>query len=130
MASGRRGFEVYGGDYETPDGTCIRDYIHVVDLARAHRLALARVAGGGEGAVLNLGSGNGFSNLEVVRTCGEVTGRDVEVEIGPRRLGDPAVLLASNQRATAELGWEPEADLERMVADAWTWRQEHPDGYA
>jgi UDP-glucose 4-epimerase len=129
IASGRESFEVYGGDYETPDGTCVRDYIHVEGLARAHRLALERVAGGGRGGVFNLGSGTGFSNLEVVSTCARVTGRDVEVEIGPRRPGDPAVLLASNERAREELGWEPQADLERMVSDAWTWKREHPHGY-
>ncbi len=130
MASGRESFEVYGGDYETPDGTCVRDYIHVVDLARAHELALERVAGGGQGGVFNLGSGEGFSNLEVVSACARVTGRDVEVEIGPRRQGDPAVLLASNGRAREELEWEARAGLEQMVSDAWAWRQEHPDGYA
>jgi UDP-glucose 4-epimerase len=130
MASGRESFEVYGGDYPTLDGTCVRDYIHVWDLARAHRLALERLAGGGEGGVFNLGNGEGFSNLDVVRTCARVSGREVAVKIGPRREGDPAVLLASNDRAREELAWAPEADLEQMVTDAWAWRSEHPHGYA
>jgi UDP-glucose 4-epimerase len=131
MASGRRTFEVFGGDYPTPDGTCVRDYVHVWDLARAHLLALERLDAGGEGAVLNLGSGRGYSNLDVVRTCAEVTGRDVEIVVGQRRPGDPAVLTASPQRARDTLGWVPEhGDLATMVADAWRWQSSHPQGHA
>jgi len=130
MASGKSTFEVFGGDYPTPDGTCVRDYIHVWDLARAHRMALERLGGGGRGGVWNLGSGRGFSNLELVNTCAEVTGREVEVVIGPRRAGDPAMLIASNARAAAELGWEPElGDLRAIVGDAWLWHSAHPEGY-
>jgi UDP-glucose 4-epimerase len=130
MASGQATFEVFGGDYPTPDGTCVRDYIHVWDLARAHLMALERLGAGGDGAVWNLGNGQGFSNLEVVRTCAEVTGREVRIAIGPRRAGDPATLVASNARAAAELGWEPERDgLRVIVENAWRWHSAHPDGY-
>jgi UDP-glucose 4-epimerase len=130
MADGRETFEVFGGDYPTSDGTCVRDYIHVWDLARAHVMALERLVAGGESAVFNLGNERGFSNLEVVRTCAEVTGRDVEVVIGPRREGDPAMLVASNARASAELGWEPVCgELRTMVEDAWRWHSTHPQGY-
>jgi len=130
MASGQATFEVFGGDYPTADGTCVRDYIHVWDLARAHRMALERLGAGGDGAVWNLGNGQGFSNLEVVRTCAEVTGREVEIVIGPRRAGDPATLVASNEWADAELGWAPACDdLRVIVEDAWRWHSTHPEGY-
>ncbi len=123
-------FEVFGDDYPTQDGTCVRDYIHVVDLAHAHLLALERLVGGGEGGVFNLGNGRGYSNLEVVRACAEVTGREVEIRIGPRREGDPAVLIASNERAKAELGWTPErSDLRTMIGDAWAFKRRYPEGY-
>jgi UDP-glucose 4-epimerase len=131
VAGGQERFEVFGSDYPTPDGTCVRDYIHVCDLARAHRLALERLVAGGEGGVFNLGNGEGFTNLEVVRACAGVVGREIEVEMGPRRQGDPAVLVASSQRARAELGWAPDQPkLAEMVADAWRWHVAHPHGYA
>lgn len=130
MAAGRSSFEVYGGDYDTPDGTCVRDYVHVCDLASAHRLALERLAAGGPGGVFNLGNGRGYSNLEVVRACAEVTGRRLEVAIGPRRAGDPARLVASSERARTELGWEPQrGELGVIVGDAWRWHDAHPEGY-
>lgn len=130
MAMGEARFEIYGDDYPTPDGTCVRDYIHVLDLAQAHRLGLERLAGGGKGGVFNLGSGRGFSNREVVGTCSKVTGSRVEVTVGPRRPGDPAVLIAGSERARAELGWEPaRPGLEQMVSDAWTWHRAHPRGF-
>ncbi|MBE0475716.1 MAG: UDP-glucose 4-epimerase GalE [Coriobacteriia bacterium] len=129
MQSGERGFEVFGGDYRTSDGTCIRDYIHVIDLAEAHRLALERLAKHEGGGVFNLGSGTGYSNLEVVRTCAEVTGVDVDVTTGPRRAGDPAVLVASTERVERELGWRPDSGLEQMIRDAWRWHESHPEGY-
>jgi UDP-glucose 4-epimerase len=130
MAGGRTSFEVYGGDYDTPDGTCVRDYVHVCDLASAHRLALERLGTGGAGGVFNLGNGRGYSNLEVVAACAEVTGREVEIEIGPRREGDPARLVASSTRAAAELGWAPQrGELAAIVGDAWRWHTAHPDGY-
>lgn len=130
IAEGRRSLEVYGGDYPTPDRTCVRDYIHVLDLAEAHLLALERLHAGGTGGVFNLGNGRGFSNLEVVRECAEVTGQEIEVKIGPRRAGDPAALVASNVRAVRKLGWRPErAGLQTIVADAWRWHSSHPRGY-
>jgi UDP-glucose 4-epimerase len=124
LASGRQEFEVYGGDYPTPDGTCVRDYIHVLDLAEAHRLGLEWLGSGGEGAVLNLGNGQGYSNLQVVQTCAQVSGREVNVTIGPRRAGDPAQLVASSARATEVLGWRPErGSLDEIVRDAWDWHR-------
>ncbi len=131
MAEGQRCFEVFGDDYPTPDGTCVRDYIHVCDLADAHRIALERLGGGGDGGVYNLGNGRGYSNLEVVRACAEVTGRDVEITIGPRREGDPPVLVASSARARAELGWAPaRGELSTIIGDAWIWHSGRPGGYA
>jgi len=130
LQSGQERFEVYGGDYATPDGTCVRDYIHVLDLAEAHRRGLEALHAGHLGGVYNLGNGNGFSNLEVVRTCANVAGREVAVDIGPRRAGDPATLVASAEKARSELGWEPaRGDLADIVGDAWKWHLAHPDGY-
>ncbi len=130
MSSGQSQFEVYGDDYPTADGTCVRDYIHVADLGRAHLLGLQRLGRGEGGGVFNLGSGSGYSNLEVVRECARVTGIDVDVEMGPRRPGDPAVLIASNQHAAHELGWEPErGSLAEIIGDAWKWHSRHPQGY-
>jgi UDP-glucose 4-epimerase len=110
--------KLFGGDYPTPDGTCIRDYIHVTDLAGAHLLALGG-AKPGEHQVYNLGSGAGFSNLEVLTACREVTGSQIPAEIGPRRPGDPAVLVASSEKIAAERGWAPERGLTAMISDAW-----------
>jgi UDP-glucose 4-epimerase len=122
-AGKRESFGLFGEDYPTPDGTCIRDYIHVADLAEAHLLALA-AAEAGEHKIYNLGNGNGFSNKEVVATVKRITGVDFPVEIGPRRPGDPAELVASSERAKTELGWKPSRDsLDRMVADAWKYYQ-------
>jgi UDP-glucose 4-epimerase len=130
IRDGRRSFDVYGDDYPTPDGTCVRDYIHVMDLAHAHRLALEHLHAGGGQAVLNLGNGMGFSNLEVVSACARVTGFDIAVNRAPRRAGDPAVLVASAQRAREVLGWAPQSgDLEQMIGDAWRWHLAHPSGY-
>jgi len=130
LAQGTHAFEVFGGDYPTPDGTCVRDYIHVCDLAEAHRLALEALAEGQGSGVFNLGNGEGYSNLEVVRTCAEVVGREVDVTIGPRRPGDPAVLVASASRAESELGWQPQRrELRDIVEDAWRWHSSHPRGY-
>jgi UDP-glucose 4-epimerase len=109
---------LFGDDYPTKDGTCIRDYIHVADLARAHLLALGACQPG-QHRIYNLGSESGFSNLEVLAECRAVTGVDIPAEIGPRRPGDPAVLVASSARIRADLGWAPERDLRAMVADAW-----------
>jgi UDP-glucose 4-epimerase len=126
VAAGKRDkLQLFGDDYPTTDGTCVRDYIHVEDLARAHLLALD-AATRGEHRVYNLGNGNGFSNRQVVDVVREVTGHPVPVELAPRREGDPAVLVASSARATAELGWVPaKPTLAEMVSDAWTFYQEH-----
>jgi UDP-glucose 4-epimerase len=130
MSDGQSRFEVFGNDYATPDGTCVRDYIHVLDLAQAHRLALEGLADGGTGGVFNLGNGRGYSNLEIVRACAAVTGHDVDVDFGPRRAGDPAVLVASAEKAGRELGWVPErGELTEIVGDAWRWHRTHPEGY-
>ncbi|WP_301130500.1 UDP-glucose 4-epimerase GalE [Streptomyces cacaoi] len=124
VAQGRReSVSVFGDDYPTPDGTCVRDYIHVVDLARAHLLALEQ-AMPGEHLICNLGNGNGFSVREVIETVREVTGHPVPETVAPRRSGDPAVLVASADRARGELGWRPErADLAAIVEDAWRFAQ-------
>jgi UDP-glucose 4-epimerase len=124
LAAARSGEQVqlFGDDYPTPDGTCVRDYIHVSDLARAHLLALDATAAGRH-AIYNLGSGTGYSNLEVLATCREVTGLDIPAQLAPRRPGDPAVLVASSEAIAAELGWSAERDLHAMVADAWTFTQ-------
>jgi UDP-glucose 4-epimerase len=124
LAAARDGRQVQlnGDDYPTPDGTCIRDYIHVSDLARAHLLAL-EAAVPGRHAVYNLGSGTGYSNLQVLDACREATGREIGVQVAPRRPGDPAVLVASSDAIAADLGWRAERDLRSMVADAWTFTQ-------
>lgn len=117
-AEGRE-FTVFGNDYPSPDGTCVRDYIHVHDLARAHLLALQNLEGG-KHTIYNLGNGTGFSNLEVVKTVESVTGKKLTVKIGARRAGDPAVLVASSELARQALGWVPEKPgLETIIGDAW-----------
>jgi UDP-glucose 4-epimerase len=122
-AAGKRpGIEVYGDDYSTPDGTCIRDYIHVTDLCNAHMLALEKLASGAPSNAYNLGNGQGFSVREVISAAERVTGRAIHFSISPRRHGDPPRLVAEASRATAELGWRPQrADLETIIADAWRW---------
>jgi UDP-glucose 4-epimerase len=127
-ASGERPHvELYGTDYPTPDGTCIRDYIHVVDLAEAHLLALdrTRTASG----VYNLGNNRGYSVREVIETAARVTGRKIPVVNHPRRPGDPPQLVASQRKATEELGWRPRRGLDEMIGSAWEWRRQHPQGY-
>jgi len=121
---------VFGDDYATEDGTCIRDYIHVSDLADAHVLAVDKLRGGANSAVYNLGSGNGFSVKQVIDIARSVTGREIQAVIEPRRAGDPASLIASSKRARAELGWNPKREsLEQIIASAWGWQQAHPNGY-
>jgi UDP-glucose 4-epimerase len=129
VALGRRpALDLYGTDYPTPDGTCIRDYVHVVDLARAHLLALARCEKGS--ATYNLGNGRGFSNRQVIEAAGRVMGRPIAVRECPRRPGDPVALIAGSEKARRELGWEPELPrLEDMIESAWHWHQAHPEGY-
>lgn len=122
---------VFGDDYPTPDGTCLRDYVHVSDVAQAHMLALAALEAGAPLRVCNLGSGRGYSVREVTAAVERVTGARVPCEAGARRPGDPAVLLASNARARAELGWRPAyAALDSIIETSWRWRQSHPRGYA
>ena len=124
----REKITIFGDDYDTPDGTCIRDYIHVVDLAEAHILALDALDQGSRR--YNLGNGQGYSVKEVIDTAREVTGHPIPAEIGPRRQGDPAVLIASSNTIKQELGWEPRyPDLRDIVASAWEWHRTHPHGY-
>ncbi len=124
-----RTFHIYGNDYPTPDGTCVRDYVHVRDIARAHILAL-RALPRIRGAVFNVGHGEGFSVREVVRGVEEVTRRTLRVEVRPRRAGDPAVLVASPAKISRDLGWKPRhSDLRGIIRSAWAWKTEHPDGY-
>ena len=128
-AAGRReSVAIFGTDYPTPDGTAVRDYIHVEDLGRAHILALEK-AQPGRHDIYNLGSAHGYSVREVIETARKVTGVDIVAREEPRRAGDPPQLVASNERARAGLGWTPEKSLEDMIRDAWQWHQAHPDGY-
>jgi UDP-glucose 4-epimerase len=128
-ALGRRAeLDVYGNDYTTPDGTCVRDYIHVTDLADAHIRAVERLDRGS--VTINLGNGTGHSVMQVIESVQRVSGRRVPYRISPRRAGDPAVLVASAERAQRELGWRPRfADLDEMVRTALLWREAHPNGY-
>jgi UDP-glucose 4-epimerase len=118
--------EIYGTDYPTPDGTCIRDYIHIVDLAQAHMLALAP----GKHGFYNLGNGDGYSVRQVIQTCEKISGKKIPAIEKPRRLGDPPKLVASAGKAVSELGWKPKyPKLEDIVATAWNWHKKHPAGY-
>jgi UDP-glucose 4-epimerase len=130
-AAGRRPHvSVFGDDYETPDGTAIRDYIHIEDLGQAHLQALQYLRKGGRSEFLNLGNGTGYSVLEVVNAARRVTGHDVPVVMGPRREGDPPRLVGDARRAREVLGWQPrQAALEDIVRSAWDWMQAHPQGY-
>jgi UDP-glucose 4-epimerase len=119
---------IFGDDYPTPDGTCVRDYIHVIDLAQAHILALRALDKGSR--TYNLGNGQGFSIKEVIETAREVTGHPIPTEIGPRRPGDPAILIAGSEKIRRELGWEPQyPNLREIIESAWQWHQAHPHGY-
>ena len=125
----REHVEIYGEDYPTRDGTCVRDYIHVVDLARAHIAALQILDK--RSAIYNLGcGGEGYSVREVIDVANEITGREIPIKIGPRRAGDPAVLIASSEKIKRELGWAPQyQDLRKIVDSAWEWLQQNPRGY-
>ena len=127
VALGQRSHcEIFGTDYPTPDGTCIRDYIHIVDLAQAHILALAP----GKQGFYNLGNGDGYSVRDVIRTCEQLTGKTIPAIERPRRPGDPPRLVASAARAVAELGWKPKyPKLEQIISTAWDWHRQHADGY-
>jgi UDP-glucose-4-epimerase GalE len=130
-AMGRGHFSVFGDDYPTPDGTCLRDYIHVSDLAGAHALALDALRGGAPSNAYNLGNGRPISVRDVLASVERVTGKSVPFQMGPRRDGDPAVLYASSDRIKRELGWQPALEqLDVIVDTAWRWRTAHPHGYA
>lgn len=121
---------IYGDDYPTADGTCIRDYIHVMDLADAHILALKRLNNGGESEIFNLGNGEGFSVKEVIEVARKVTKHPIPAIVSPRRAGDPAKLVASSEKAMKELKWSPKYNtLEKIINTAWIWHKSHPDGY-
>ena len=125
VAQGKRDhIDIFGTDYDTPDGTCIRDYIHVLDLAQAHALSLKRLREGGESAFYNLGSEQGYSVREVIATCEKVSGKTIRFVEGPRRAGDPPRLVASAGKAKTELGWKPRfQNLEAIVSTAWNWEE-------
>jgi UDP-glucose 4-epimerase len=119
---------IFGDDYPTRDGTCVRDYIHIVDLAQAHILALRALDGGS--CTYNLGNGQGYTVKEVIDMCREVSGHPIPAEIGPRRPGDPATLVASSEKIKRELGWEPKyPNLRTIIEHAWQWHRTHPNGY-
>lgn len=121
---------IFGDDFPTADGTCIRDYIHVEDLIDAHILAFDYLKDGGKSDIFNLGSSQGFSVKEIVDMARKVTGKEIPAEIGPRRPGDPSVLIASSEKAKKVLGWNPvRTNIEQIITDAWNWHRNHPDGY-
>lgn len=132
VASGKREkLQIFGDDYPTKDGTNVRDYVQVMDLADAHILALDYLRAGHDSDAFNLGSATGFSNLEIVKAARKVTHKEIPYEIAPRRPGDPSTLIASSQKARDVLHWQPQYDdIEKIIATAWTWTQKHPQGYA
>jgi UDP-glucose 4-epimerase len=121
---------IFGTDYDTPDGTAVRDYIHISDLSAAHLLALDHLRAGKRSEFINLGNGNGYSVKQVIETAGRVTGREIPVENAPRRAGDPPQLVGDSQKARQVLGWRPQfPELEKIIESAWNWHSAHPDGY-
>ena len=126
----REYISIFGNDYDTKDGTCIRDYIHVMDLASAHYNALEYLRKGNNSDIFNLGNGNGYSVKEVIDVARKVTGFDIPAKEEARRSGDPAVLIATSEKAKNILGWKPEFDsLEKIISDAWRWHSNNPNGY-
>jgi UDP-glucose 4-epimerase len=126
----RPALSLFGTDYDTPDGTCIRDYIHVSDLVDAHILALEKLESGSCSSIYNLGNGNGYSNKEIIDTARRITGCKIPVEEKDRRPGDPPVLVASSDKAKNELGWSPiHTSLETILRSAWQWHSKHPQGF-
>ena len=122
--------DIFGDDYDTRDGTCVRDYIHVCDLASAHVLAAEYLMSGGKNDVFNLGNGVGFTVKEIVEASEKVVGRPIPAKIAPRRAGDPAQLVASNEKAKKVLGWKPKFhDIDTIISTAWRWHSAHPHGY-
>ncbi len=123
--------KIFGTDYDTPDGTCVRDYIHILDLAEAHLLAVRHLRGGGESRRYNLGNGQGFSVKQIIETTEKVIERKVPHDTGPRRPGDPAKLIASSEKIRKDWGWQPKyTEVEEIIRHAWNWHRSHPDGYA
>ncbi len=131
VAQGKRDHvSVFGDTYDTPDGTCVRDYIHIADLAQAHILALEKLLNGGESSRYNLGNGQGYSVKQVIETAREVTGHPIPAQIGEVRPGDPAILIAGSGKIRKELGWDPKfPDLKSIIQSAWNWHVKHPNGY-
>lgn len=131
VPNGKREYiSIYGDDYDTKDGSCIRDYIHVTDLATAHILAVEYLIAGGESNIFNLGSGVGYTVKEVIDTARKVTGDEIPAKVEQRRAGDPAQLVASSEKARTVLGWKPEhEDIEEIISSAWKWHKAHPNGY-
>jgi len=126
----REKISIFGDDYKTNDGTCVRDYIHVMDIAAAHILGMEKLLQGGQSDVFNLGNGNGFSVKEVIERVISITGKEFKIEMAGRRPGDPAVLIASSQKAQSRLGWTPAySDLDTIIKTAWEWHRIHPHGY-
>ncbi len=130
-AQGKRdAISIFGDDYPTPDGTAVRDYIHISDLSQAHLLALDYLRGGGESEFINLGNGNGYSVKEVVEAARKVTGKNIEAKISPRRAGDPSKLIADAAKAREVLGWNPQfPEIEKIIESAWKWHEANPNGY-
>lgn len=127
----KKTFTIFGGDYPTPDGTCLRDYIHVLDLVEAHRLALPKLKKARQLLFYNAGVGRGYSNRQVVETVKKISGVDFPVEIGPRRAGDAAALYASAAKIKKELGWKPRfSSLDTIISSAWQWHRRYPNGFA
>lgn len=131
VAAGKRpSLQIYGNDYPTKDGTNIRDYVHVLDLADAHVLALKYLEAGNSSTAFNLGSATGFSNMEILQAARKVTGEPIPASIGPRRLGDPSTLIASSDKAKELLGWKPQFDnIEKIIETAWKWQENNPEGF-
>jgi UDP-glucose 4-epimerase len=129
-AGTRDGLQIFGDDYPTKDGTNVRDYVHVVDLADAHILAMKYLSEGNDSNAFNLGSATGFSNLEILNAARKVTGQPIPAKIGPRRPGDPSTLIAASDKARTIIGWKPKFDdVEQVIATAWNWHQTHPEGF-
>lgn len=126
----RKALKVFGSDYPTPDGSCIRDYIHIIDLASAHLLALQHLVKGGKSQGINLGNGEGYSVIEMIRMVEDVIGREIPFSIAERRSGDPARLIGDASRAAEVLGWTPQYGLHGIIETAWRWHQAHPHGFS
>lgn len=131
VALGQREYiSIFGEDYDTHDGSCVRDYIHVEDLIDAHILALNYLQDGGESNIFNLGSSQGFSVKEIIKTAREITGHEIPAKVAERRAGDPSTLIAGSEKAKQILGWSPSrTDIKRIITDAWNWHQANPQGY-